>query len=99
MKFVEKCAWFVCCLFIIIINNQEQVESRSSYLKNFGYKVSEKYFEKNFAKVFENFIENIQNDQKVRLEKELEMKRNRIFQKHLASRISGSFMKDFYGRW
>ncbi len=97
MELAKKCAYFVCCLFIIIMHNQETVESRFADVKNF--KVSEKELEKKFAQVFENFIENIQHDERVKQEKELEMKRNRIFQKHLASRISGSLLKDFYGRW
>ncbi len=97
MELAKKFAYFVCCLFIIIMHNQEKVESRFADVKNF--KVSEKELEKKFAQVFENFIENIQLDERVKQEKELEMKRNRIFQKHLASRISGSSLKDFYGRW
>ena len=94
--------WTVCRILhviaILMLINREQVESRLNY----GYFDKKENKLANIQEAFVNRLKSFQEqlllDQKRKQEQDLENKRNEIFRKHLLSRVSGTILKDFYGR-
>ena len=96
MTFTKKCKYLLLFLIIAMALNKEQVESR---LRKLGVTFTEKYDWSNIESHFKEFQENVLLDQKIKHEEEIEKKRNTIFRQRLLSRVSGSILHDFYGRF
>ena len=99
MAFGTKWTCLIFCLIISLIYNGKQVESELNLRKfgiNFGRATG---IEEIFDLRLRKFKEKLQLDQKRRHEQEMEKKRNQIFQKYLLSRVTGSVLTDFFGRF
>jgi hypothetical protein len=64
-----------------------------------GTPIGEVTLESTINGIFKRFLEKIILDHKRKQENELQMKRKEIFAKYLQSRVSGSVLKDIYGRF
>ena len=89
MYTIEKISRVILLIGILkLMYNYERAESKLN-LRKFGI---------TFKKFENDFEEKIRMDMLRKQEDEVEKKRAEIYREQLASRISGSILKDFYGR-
>jgi hypothetical protein len=98
MPFEKNNASLFLYVFIILIASKEKQVESVLFMKPFAlsYFQSSKY---DMQEIFQRFVEKIKLDKIRKEEKELDMKRNTIFHKYLASQISSSVLKDIYSRF
>ena len=98
MKFINQIKGFIFCLIILIIYKQEHAEGRGLNLRKFSIRFGAPSAKDSLIQQLNSFADAIRQGLLGELNEELEKKRNKIFLEKLASRVSGSVLKDFHGR-
>jgi len=88
---------FLYLILILVTSKEKQVES-VIFMKPFALSNFQD-LKQGLQEIFQKFTEKIKLDEKRKQEYELETKRNLIFLKYLASKVSGSVLKDIYSRF